>query len=159
MDEYTFQLATLDEIPNVVELYHSLIGTPGCTWNLDYPSKETAEHDIINDRLYTLKLDNVIIAVASVGDYNELCDLQWSPENPCELMRIGVRQEFQSKGIGTLILQNIINIAISKGYNGMRFLVSKKNPAALALYDKNGFERCGEAFRFNIDFYCYQIVF
>jgi ribosomal protein S18 acetylase RimI-like enzyme len=38
-------------------------------------------------------------------------------------------------------------------------LVSKTNNAALALYEKNGFERCGEVFRFGIDFYCYQITF
>jgi len=159
MDEYTFQLANIDEITDIVNIYHSLIGTRGCTWDMDYPSKETAEFDISNDRLYTLKMSNRIIAVASVGDYDELEDLQWKPENPCELMRIGVRQEYQNQGIGTIVLQHIIRIAKEKGYDGMRFLVSKTNPAALALYDKNGFERCGEAFRFDIDFYCYQIVF
>jgi len=159
MDEYTFQLASLDEIPDVVNIYHSLIGTQGCTWDLDYPSKETAEFDISNNMLYTLKLNCRIIAVASVGDYDELGDLKWKPEKPCELMRIGVRQEFQKQGIGTIVLQNIIKIAKEKGYDGMRFLVSKTNPAALALYDKNRFERCGETFRFDIDFYCYQIVF
>ena len=38
-------------------------------------------------------------------------------------------------------------------------LVSKTNPAALALYEKNGFERRGETFMYDIDFYCYQIDF
>ena len=159
MDEYTFQLANLDEIPDIVNIYHSLIGTQGCTWDLDYPSRETAEFDVSKAWLYTLKMKNRIIAVASVGDYDELGDLQWKPENPCELMRIGVRQEVQGQGIGTIILQSIIKLAKEKGYDGMRFLVSKSNPAALALYDKNGFERCGEAFRYDIDFYCYQIMF
>ena len=159
MDEYTFQLANQDEIPDIVNIYHSLVGTPGCTWDLDYPSKETAKLDVSNDWLYTLKMNDRIIAVASVGDYDELGDLQWKPENPCELMRIGVRQEFQKQGIGTILLKHIINISKEKGYDGMRFLVSKTNPAALALYDKNGFERCGEVIRYDIDFYCYQIMF
>jgi ribosomal protein S18 acetylase RimI-like enzyme len=34
-------------------------------------------------------------------------------------------------------------------------LVSKTNTAALALYDKNGFERCGEVF---ISMICYEML-
>jgi ribosomal protein S18 acetylase RimI-like enzyme len=59
--------------------------------------------------------------------------------------------------IGTTILKHIIKTAEEKGFDGIRILVSKTNPAALALYDKNGFERCGEVFMYDIDFYCYQI--
>ncbi|MBH1942583.1 GNAT family N-acetyltransferase [Mobilitalea sibirica] len=159
MSNYEFQLANHDDIPEIVSIYYSLIGTPGCTWNMDYPSKETAENDINNDWLYTLKKHDKIIAVASIGDFNELRDLHWKPKKPCELARIGVNPEFQKQGIGTMLLQNIIKTAKEKGYDGIRMLVSKTNSAALALYDKNGFERCGEVFRFDIDFYCYQITF
>ena len=159
MNDYEFMLAKHDDIPEIVSIYHSLVGTPGCTWHLDYPSKETAEFDIDNRWLYILKKHDKIIAVASAGDYGELRDLQWKPQKPCELMRIGVSPAFQKQGIGTIILQHIIRTAKEKGYDGMRFLVSKTNPAALAMYDRNGFERCGEIFRFDIDFYCYQIAF
>ena len=85
--------------------------------------------------------------------------MQWKPKNPCELARIGVNPVFQNQGIGTIILQHIITAMKEKGFDGMRFIVSKTNPAALALYDKNGFERCGEAFVFDIDWYCYQMKF
>jgi ribosomal protein S18 acetylase RimI-like enzyme len=159
LSNYEFQLANYDDILEIVSIYHRLIGTPGCTWNLDYPSKETAENDINNDWLYTLKKYDKIVAVASVGDFNELRDLQWKPKKPCELARIGVDPSFQKQGIGTIILKNIMWTAKEKGYDGIRMLVSKTNTAALALYDKNGFERCGEAFKFDIDFYCYQITF
>jgi len=57
------------------------------------------------------------------------------------------------------LLRNIIRTAKEKGHDGIRMLVSKTNNAALALYEKNGFERCGKVFRFGIDFYCYQITF
>lgn len=126
---------------------------------MDYPSKKTAEKDINNNWLYTLKKHNKIIAVASIVDFDELRDLQWKPKKPCELARISVSSAFQKQGIGTIILQNIIKVAKEKGYDGIRMLVSKTNSAALALYEKNGFERCGEVFKFDIDFYCYQITF
>jgi|GEM_PF-973101 len=152
-------IATHDDIPEIVSLYRSLIGTPGCTWGEDYPNKETAEHDINNGWLYALKKQDRIVTVVSIGDFGELSDLKWKPKNPCELARIGVRPELQKQGIGTLLLQHCFEIAKNKGFDGIRILVAKTNTAALALYEKNGFERCGEVFRFGIDFYCYQITF
>lgn len=109
--------------------------------------------------MYILKKNDNIIAVASIGEFNELNDLQWSPKNPCELARIGVLPTMQNQGIGTIILQNIIRISKEKGFDGITMLVSKMNPAAVALYEKNGFKMCGEVFRFDIDFYCYQMNF
>jgi len=84
LSNYEFQLANYDDLFEIVSIYHRLIGTPGCTWNLDYPNKETAENDINNGWLYTLKKYDKIVAVASVGDFDELRDLQWKPEKPCE---------------------------------------------------------------------------
>ena len=160
MDDYTFQLANYDEIPKIVSIYHSLVGTPGCTWSLDYPNIETAEDDIKNNWLYTLKKHDKIIAVASAGKFDDWEHLmQWKPKNACELARIGVNPSFKKQGIGTIILQHIIAEMKKQGFDGMRFIVSKTNPAALALYDKNGFERCGEAFVFDRDWFCYQMVF
>jgi len=160
MDSYTFGLANHDEIPEIVSIYHSLVGTPGCTWGLDYPNEETAEDDIKNNWLYTLKMNDKIIAVASAGKFDDWEHLmQWKPKNPCELARIGVNPAFQKQGIGTIILQYVIKEMKKQGFDGMRFIVSKTNPAALALYDKNGFERCGEAIIFDIDWFCYQMVF
>lgn len=152
-------LATRDDVPEIVSIYRSLIGTPGCTWDEGYPSEETAEHDINNGWLYIFKKQDKIVGVASIGDFGELSDLKWKPKNPCELARIGVHPEFQQQGIGTLMLQYCFETAKKQGFDGIRILVAKTNTPALALYEKNGFELCGEVFRFNIDFYCYQTTF
>lgn len=159
MDKYIFSLANPDDIPEIVSIYNSLVGTSGCTWDYDYPSRKTAESDIKNNWLYILRKNDKIVAVASVGELNELDDLCWTPQKPCELARIGVLSTMQKQGIGTIILKNILHAVKEKGYDGITMLVSKTNPAALALYEKNGFERCGEVFRFDIEFYCYQINF
>lgn len=106
-----------------------------------------------------LTKDSIIVAVASVGEFEELNDLNWSPLHPCELARIGVAPAMQRRGIGSIILQRIMDLAKNSGYDGIVFLVSKGNAAALALYEKNGFEKCGEVFRFDLDFYCYQLRF
>jgi len=152
-------LASFDDISEVISIYHNLIGTPGCTWSLDYPTIEIVKADIESRSLYILKDDSRIIAVAAAGAFDELNHLQWKLRNLCELARIGVISTMQRQGIGTLILHNVINAVKAKGFDGIRMLVSKTNPAALALYEKNGFERCGETFIYDIHFYCYQLVF
>ncbi|MCL2741276.1 MAG: ATP-dependent sacrificial sulfur transferase LarE [Oscillospiraceae bacterium] len=160
MNEYAFRPALRGEIPEIVELYRSLFGTPGCTWGPDYPSAETAGHDVDNGWLYTLKRQGRIVAVASFGDFGEHGELtDWKPKRACELARIGVDRAYQGRGVGTVILQHAIAEVRRQGFDGLRFIVSKGNPAALAMYDKNGFERCGEATVFGVEWYCYQMAF
>lgn len=159
MGTFNFLLANYSDLSEIIDLYHSIIGTPGCTWSLDYPNKENVESDIKSKSLYILKYDDKIVAVAAAGSFNELDHLQWEPKNPCELARIGVMPIMQNQGVGTIILQNVINSMKKKDYDGIRMLVSKTNSAALALYSKNGFAMCGETFMFGIDFYCFQMTF
>ncbi len=150
-------MAEPGDILEIAEIYSSLVGTPGCTWGDDYPSAQTAKEDIACGSLYILKDVGRIIAVASMGAFDELGHYDWASQNPCELARIGVMPQMQSRGIGSLMLKKVMDAARARGFDGMRFLVSKTNPAALAMYEKNGFERCGEAHEYDIDFYRYQI--
>jgi ribosomal protein S18 acetylase RimI-like enzyme len=156
---YDFTLASREDIPAIVSIYRSLIGTPGCTWDEEYPSRETAEQDVSRQELFILKKGGSIVAVASAGAFDELADLTWKSRNPCELARIGVSPNFQNQGIGTKMLRHVMEAVKAKGYDGIRMLVSKTNYPALALYEKNGFERCGAVYRFDHDFYCYVIQF
>ena len=159
MEDYTFALAQYGDIPEIVGVYRALAGTPGCTWHAEYPSQATAEEDIGNQSLYVLRKQSQIVAVASAGGFGELGHLEWKPRNPCELARIGVLPAMQNRGVGSHILRKVMQAMAAKGYDGIRMLVSQTNPAALAMYEKNGFERCGAVFMYEIDFYCYQTVF
>ncbi len=158
MDQYHFAVAEKTDYEDILDLYHSLIGTPGCTWSAEYPSREIVQEDIDNRSLYVLRDDRGrIIAVAAAGVSDELEKLHWSQERPCDLARIGVSPEMQGRGVGTMMLRQVMDAVWERGFDGIRMLVSKSNPAALALYDKNGFQRCGETFMYGIDFYCYEL--
>lgn len=158
MNDYAFSLAKHEDIQGIYDLYQSLIGTPGCTWNLDYPSSENVIEDIERQSLYVLKDNNKVIAAAFAGHDDELQNLEWRMNNPCDIARVGVSIEKQNLGIGTLILQNVIAAVKDRGFDGIRMMVSKTNPSALALYDKNGFKRCGETVMYDIDFFCYELL-
>ena len=142
MNNYIFSLAERNDVDEILDFYHSLVGTPGCTWNLDYPNRENVESDIHNDSLYMLRdKDNILISVAAAGMSDELEELRWNMKNPCDLARIGVLSTRQNQGIGTIMLCNVINAVKKRGFDGIRMLVSKSNPSALAMYDKNGFTK------------------
>lgn len=159
MNDYEFSLAAGNDISEIVDIYHSLVGTSGCAWNMDYPDRAMAASDVDRGALYVLRMDGKIIAVVSTDVPDELMHLPWAPKNPCELARLGVAQAMQNQGVGTVLLQNIIETIKKQGFDGIIMLVSKVNPAALALYEKNGFERCGETRMYDVDFYCYQMTF
>ncbi len=159
MEHLTFALARHEDIPEIVAVYRSLIGTPGCTWNMDYPDERNALEDIEGNALFLLKDGGRIVAAASAGALDELGHLPWKPKNPCELARIGVVPDWQGRGVGTLMLRKIIEEMKARGFDGMCMLVSAQNPVALAMYGKIGIHKCGETFFYGSGYGCYQMVF
>lgn len=162
-ERYTFELVASGDADEVLGLYRSIIGTPGCTWNSEYPCMADILSDIRKESLYCLRDEGgSITAVAAAGKDDELehDGIPWDERmrNPCDLARIGVRPELMRRGLASRLLREIIADVPRRGFDGIRMLVSKKNLAALALYDKFGFRRYGEIFKYNIDFYCYQLV-
>jgi len=154
-----FLPANHDDFTEIMGIYHSLIGTPGCTWCLEYPDEELVRSDIDSKSLCVLKENGKIIAVAAAGALDDTEDLRWDVSRPCELSRLGVISSRQGQGVGTFMLKSVMQTAKEKGFGGMILLVSKTNPAAIAMYEKCGFKRCGETFMYGNDYYCYQVKF
>ncbi|MFH1879677.1 MAG: GNAT family N-acetyltransferase [Bacillota bacterium] len=158
--DYAFSLAREADAPAVFALYRGMIGTPGCTWSDDYPDTEIVLRDIRTDSLYVLKDSRgQLIAAAAAGPDDELKDLPWDLENPCELARVAVAITHQNKGVGTYLLRQVIAAVKARGFGGIRMLVSIHHPHALALYDKNGFQRLDTVHMYGHDFYRYQMAF
>ena len=86
--ELKFRLSEQEDEMNILELYKSIIGTQGCTWNARYPSMIEIISDIKMKSLYCMT-DNKgkIIAVATAGPLNELKDISWDAmmTKTCEL--------------------------------------------------------------------------
>lgn len=157
---YAFSLAQETDAPAVFALYRGMIGTPGCTWSDEYPTFDLVLRDIHADSLYILRdSQENLIAAATAGPDDELKDLQWDIQTPCELARVAVAIPLQSKGVGSFLLQSVMAAIKTRGFDGICMLVSIGNPHALALYDKNGFTRLDTVQLYGYDFYRYQMVF
>lgn len=153
-------LAEEKDLDSIMNIYHSLIGRPGCTWDEGYPNKEIVLKDISRKSMYMMMDgEERIIGVSSAGIDDELINLTcWSDsiKKPCFLARIGIIPEMQNHGYAAWMIQIISEDLITRGFDGVHFLVSKTNPAAIALYKKLGFSCCGETVDFGEDWYCYE---
>lgn len=148
--------ADADEI---AAIYSSLVGAPGGTWNSEYPTLEHVRKDIENGSLYRLEEMGRTIAAAYLGEFEEIerpeC-FDKSFKNLGEFARVGVLREFQRKGYAEMLLRHLMDEAKERGFDGIALLVGRENEAAIALYEKLGFENCGEARLYDIDWYCFQ---
>lgn len=157
--EYNIQMATENNIEEILDIYHSLIGKDGCTWDFDYPNVTDVKNDINKNSLYIVLHNQEIIAVAAAGEDDELKELDCYSKDikvPCDLARIGVKAEYQNKGIAKYLIKYIEQDVIKRGFDGIHFLVSKTNPHAKAVYDKLNYLCCGECLMYEKEWFCYE---
>lgn len=158
--KYEIEIADMSHTVEILSIYQSLIGSPGCSWNEAYPALEDVETDIKTGSLYMMcGADRKVIAAAAAGRDEELEPLDcWNGEitRPCGLARVGVRREYQNQGIAKILIRQIEKDVIRREFDGIHFLVSKTNAGALAVYHKLGYQRCGETALYDINWYCYE---
>ena len=77
--------------------------------------------------------------VAKRGEETVGYCLFWIVSGQCEIHRIGVKREFQGKGIGSLLIKAVIDLCKRGGISEVLLEVSEENERALNLYRKFGF--------------------
>ena len=114
-----------------------------------------AELDAYQDTLYSaearyaldltaLEQTNVLFAVVRNGDGVGLgCGAAVLSGNCGELKRMYVRPAYRAKGIAAQILSHLETEAVTRGCITLQLETGPYQPAALAFYRKNGFEKCG----------------
>lgn len=142
-------------------IYRSLIGMPGCTWDETYPTIDFVRGDIAKKSLYKVMDGGTIAACAYLGDFEEVerppC-FDSSVKNLGEFSRVAVRREYHRRGIARELLEYLLGEAPRRGYDGIALLVGTENHAAMALYEKIGFKRCGSGNLYETDWHFYEYV-
>lgn len=143
----------------IYAIYSSLKGSPGCTWDDEYPTLEFVRGDIKRDSLYKLTENGVIIAAAYLGEFEERerpeC-YDKSIKNLGEFSRVGVRSEYHRKGYAERLLRFLLEEAVNLNYDGLALLVGTENLGAAALYEKIGFRRVGEGVMYDTHWFFYE---
>ena len=150
-------LANVDQAEEILSFYHSFIGTEGCTWDENYPGLEHIYMDIDAGHLFLLKDEKGIVATISIDSDEQVDALKnWTIPNAKEAARLAVRKDMQNTGIARKMLLWLMEELKNRGYEGIHFLVSPGNPAALASYEKLSFTNRGTVFLYDHEWYCYE---
>lgn len=155
------QLAEINDLKYVNDLYNSVKNTPYCVWDEYYPTLIDIECDFTANTLYLIKEDKLILGAVSINPENEMDDLNCFTKvlKPCEIARVVVNPLYQNKKIGQFMINELINEVKKIGYNSIRLAVEINHIPAIKLYEKCGFKKVGTNFMYEHHYYLYEFVF
>ena len=151
---------TAEDVLAVVNLWQSLVGSEGCTWDEEYPGIEEAEGDAQRGELYVLcNVDGEIIGAMTAGEEDELWEYDfWSRDikRHCCCSRLGISPEYQNCGLAGYMFSEVEKDIARREYDGIGFLVSPQNLKALSVYHKLNYVKVGECVHYELDWFCYE---
>ena len=117
-----------------------------------YPNEQMIREDIARGDLYYMREGNILAAavVLRTGQDPEYENLSWSfGLRPGVFHRLAVNPSMQGAGIGGLVLDDVLQILRRSGCDCVRCDTSEKNHRAIRLYEKLGFIKIKELFRWH----------
>lgn len=150
--------AKKEELPEILKLYRSVIGKPGCNWSVTYPNEITLHEDFSSGNLYVLCKGKQMVGAGSIVPQNELDDLTcwYFHQDTREIARIVIKPEYQGKGYGIHLIRKLCHRLEKMDCQAVHLLVSTENHHALNLYRQTGFRNKGQCHRYGHDYYAYE---
>ena len=99
-------------------------------WNYNVLKEEIESN---NSKYIIAKIDTEIVGFAGIKIIMDEADI----------MNIVTKKTFRNKGIGTLLLENLISIAYELQLSSISLEVNEENSPAIHLYEKFGFQNLG----------------
>ena len=157
--EIKFMQATKADAPEILQLYHSLLGTEYCVWSEQYPGQSEIDFDLSREALFCCRKDGKIVGAISIDLDEAVCALPcWSShlQPSVEISRLGVHADYQNQGIALWMLRQLMQICKERGMKSIHFLVAKSNVKALRSYEKLHADVVGEGQLFGHEYWCYE---
>ena len=117
------------------------------TFTIPKLSKELTREDSL---FYLLYVDKKLVGYTKLNKYEAQLDIK-SPKS-LEIEKIYILKYYQSKGLGKILLNEIIRIAKNDNKEFIWSGVLEKNKNAISFYNKNGFKQIGR-FPFKVENY------
>lgn len=149
-----------------MDLIQSVIGhmhTQGIDqWDEVYPSSVKIIDDITQQTGYIAMEGDQIVCymVLNTIQAPEYMGCTWTLDDkqPLVIHRLCVHAQHQGKGYAAKLVRWAEQFAIQENYRSIRLDAFVQNPAALYLYEKQGYQKIGNVnFRKGL-FYCYEKV-
>lgn len=120
-------------------------------WQDGYPNPETITNDIELSNGYVLMENQLIIAYAAVifdiEPAYENIEGKWLSNGPYVVVhRVAVTTEVKGRGIATIIMKKIEDLALSKNVGSIKVDTNFDNVPMLKILDKLGYTYCGQVY-------------
>ena len=127
IDNIVIDIMTLDDLESIKDI---LISDFDNFWNYNIFKEELQSE---NSKYLVAKLNNEIIGFAGIKIII----------NEADIMNIVTKKTYRNQGIGTLLLNKIINLCEKLHLNTIYLEVNEINKSAIHLYKNCGFEKVG----------------
>ncbi len=149
-----FRSAIPGDLPQITGLYRAAIGTPGCTWNENYPGAFELEHDFASGNLYVLAEGETVVGAVSVVSPNELDDAcAWEIQNAKEIARVVISQNHKGRGLAAQMLSQLFAKLKQEGCAAIHLSAACCNSAAIKTYRRLGFSFPAQAHLYGHQFF------
>jgi L-amino acid N-acyltransferase YncA len=153
MQNTVIRNATFEDIPAILEIVNHAILHTTSNYNYEVQSLEVQtkwfEDKVAkNFPIIVAVKENQVIGFGTYGTFREKIGYQFTVEHS-----VYVTDSFIGKGIGKLLLENLIELAKNQKLHAMIGAIDAENKASIAFHEKFGFEVVGNirqvAFKFD----------
>jgi ribosomal protein S18 acetylase RimI-like enzyme len=115
-------------------------------WDEVYPGRECIAHDLaVDNAMVALDEDRLVAFVALNQEQSaEYASGSWQLRHPAVIHRLMVHPVAQGRGLAKHLMAWAESAARARGYDSIRLDAFQSNQAAMRLYDRLGYRRCGE---------------
>lgn len=133
-------------------------------WDEIYPNSGVIEEDAREGFLYIAQENGICRGAVTLSERQEATyrQVQWSGSEPVLVVhRLCVDPVCQGQGIAGQIMDFAEELALRRGYAGIRLDAYSDNPRAVGLYERRGYRNAGQVFfpRRDLPFFCFEKVF
>jgi ribosomal protein S18 acetylase RimI-like enzyme len=146
-----FRLAEASDAQAVCELYVQATAHMRETgidqWDERYPTKEILCEDIANGEMYVLARGEDILSavVINARQDDEYVQGDWRcGGNPAVIHRLCVHPKHKHQGVAAETVRRAERLISGRGYDCVRLDAFTRNPYAMKLYERLGYQKAGE---------------
>ena len=128
------------EIVEYEERYKQALEDISLPWLLEYDLLEPVDLEMLADPHRFIAGGGRVLLARVRDEIVGMVMLELQGEGVCEALKFGVKEEYRERGIGTALMEAVIQAAREAGQKTMVITSNHKLKDALRIYEKLGFQ-------------------
>jgi L-amino acid N-acyltransferase len=134
--------ATGDDVAVISALYNATVSTTTVAWTEDHESLAARQswlddHQEAGNPVLVAEIDGHVVGFAAYDDFRNTT--KWPGYRFTVEHTIHVQAEYQSAGVGSLLLQSLLRRAMAAGKHVMIGAVDGENDGSIRFHERHGF--------------------